>query len=278
MGFLDRLFGRGQQQGNGHDAGPQGYGQYGPQGYGQQGYGQQGYGQQSYGQQGYGQQGYGAPQDARSPQQQENEQAIKRYQYLLQTAPPDQIEKAHEEAFATLTPEQRREVLARLSQGNAMDRPAADSPQSLARAATRQEMRQPGTLTRMMGGGGLMGGGRMMGGGMGMGGMLLGSLAGAFIGTAIANEFFDHDGFMDWDTGGHNLADGAGLGEGAGLGDGGGFNDNASLDTSRIGDGDGSGGFDGGGDASGFADGGGFDGGGFDGGFDGGGFDGGFDF
>ncbi|QQS01246.1 MAG: hypothetical protein IPK37_01825 [Austwickia sp.] len=254
MGFLDRLFGRGQQQGNQRYAG-------------QQGYGQQGYGQQGYGQQAYGQQGYGAPQDMRSPQQQENDQAIRRYQYLLQTAPPDQIEKAHEEAFAKLTPDQRREVLARLSQGNPMDRPADDSPQSLARAATRQEMRQPGTMTRMMGGG-------MMGGGMGMGGMLLGSLAGAFIGTAIANEFFDHDGFMDWDTGGGDQAFADGGGGDFGAGDGGGFNDQASLDTSQVG-----------GDAAGFGgDGGGYDAGGFDaggfdgGGFDGGGFDGGFDF
>ena len=239
MGFLDRLFGR-TPLGN-----PQ-QGAYPQQGYGpQQGYPQQGYPQQGYGQGSYPQ---GGPQDAPSPRQDENEQAIRRYQYLLQTAPPDQIEAAHAEAFAKLTPEQRRELLTRLSQGNPADRPADDSPQALARSATRTEMREPGTLPRMMGGGGMMGGMAM-----GMGGILLGSVAGAFIGSAIANEFFDHDGFMDWDTsgGGQAFADG---------GDAGMFSDGANLDTSRIDDG----GF--GGDS--FGDFGGFDGGGFDGGFD----------
>ena len=66
-----------------------------------------------------------------------DEQAIRRYQYLLATAPPDQIERAHEEAFAALTPQQRQELLARLAQGDPLDRPADDSPRSLARSATR---------------------------------------------------------------------------------------------------------------------------------------------
>lgn len=246
MGFLDRLFGRGRD---------------GQQGYGQQGY-QQGYGQQGYGQQGY-QQGYG--QQDSSPRQDANDQAIRRYQYLLQTAPPDQIERAHEEAFAKLTPEQRRELLTRLSQGDPSDRPHDDSPHALARSATRTEMRQPGSLGRMMGGGGMMGGMAM-----GMGGMLLGSVAGAFIGTAIANEFFDHDGFMDWDT--SHGGDGAAFADGAGADGGGSFSEDASLDTSRVADGSDGAGFEGGGFDGGSAfggfDGGGFDGGGFDGGFD----------
>ena len=72
MGFLDRLFGRT----------PLGNPQQGT--YPQQGYPQQGYPQQSYPQQGYGQGSYpqGGPQDAPSPRQDENEQAIRRYQYL----------------------------------------------------------------------------------------------------------------------------------------------------------------------------------------------------
>ena len=39
------------------------------------------------------------------------DQAVKRYQYLLRTAEPDQIEQAHEHAFASMTPEERQQVL-----------------------------------------------------------------------------------------------------------------------------------------------------------------------
>ena len=41
-----------------------------------------------------------------------DEQALARYRYMLATAPPEEIERAHEEAFASLTPEQRRQALA----------------------------------------------------------------------------------------------------------------------------------------------------------------------
>jgi acyl-CoA reductase-like NAD-dependent aldehyde dehydrogenase len=40
-----------------------------------------------------------------------DDQAIARYHYMLKTAPPETIEQAHAEAFARLTPEQRRKVL-----------------------------------------------------------------------------------------------------------------------------------------------------------------------
>lgn len=205
MGFLDRLFGRPSA-----------------------GYGQQGYGQQGYGQQGYGQQGFGRPQQSQQPQS-ADEQAVRRYQYLLATAPPDKIEQAHQEAFEKLTPQQRQQVLQELSQANPSERPSDDSPASLARSATRMEMRQPGSLFRTFGGsrrGGLGGMGGAMG--MGIGSMLLTSVAGAFIGSAIANEFFDNDGFMDWDTsndaGGEQMADGVGESGAETVGDsGGGF-------------------------------------------------------
>lgn len=115
-----------------------------------------------------------------------DEAAIERYRYLLRTAPPDAIEQAHAEAFAQLTPEQRRQVLDGLSQDvPEAERAQSDDPRALARMATRAEMRAPGTLENRFGGAG----------GMGMGGMLAGSLlasvAGAFVGTAIADSFFD---------------------------------------------------------------------------------------
>jgi hypothetical protein len=183
-----------------------------------------------------------------------DEEAVRRYRYLLRTAPPDAIEQAHAEAFAQLTPEQRRQVLGQLANNvPEYERVRDDDPRTLARMATRAEMRQPGFLERTFGGygpgygrgygpgygGGMMGGG-MTGGGFGMGGMgmggmgmggmlaggLLASIAGSFIGTAIAEEMFDHDeymasGFADGgDGGGDAFGD---FGDGGGdFGDGGG--------------------------------------------------------
>ena len=129
-----------------------------------------------------------------------DEQALERYRYMLRTAPPETIEQAHQEAFTQLSPEQRRQVLQELSQ----DAPESerdqysDDPRSLARMATRAEMRRPGTIERMFGPsrGGYGSGGMGMGG-IGMGGMIggtiLGSLAAGFVGSAIANQFFDND-------------------------------------------------------------------------------------
>jgi hypothetical protein len=119
-----------------------------------------------------------------------DEQAIERYRYLLRTAPPEAIEQAHAEAFAQLTPEQRAQVLRELgAQAPEQERAAAgDDPRSLARLATRAELRQPGTLERTLG---------SVGGGMGLGGVLAGSLlasiAGSFIGTAIAQQILAED-------------------------------------------------------------------------------------
>lgn len=109
-------------------------------------------------------------------------QAIARYRYLLQTAPPEAIEQAHQEAFAKLTPAQREVARREL---NAMVPPheqaTKDDPATLARVATRAEFRQPGTLERAFGG---------RGPGMGaiVGASLLSSIAGAFIGTMIAQQ------------------------------------------------------------------------------------------
>lgn len=113
-----------------------------------------------------------------------DEAAIERYRYLLRTAPPERIEQAHAEAFEQLTPDQRREVLRNLSQAvPESERATSDDPRALARMATRAEMRKPGTLESSLGRGSA-----------GMGGLLAGSLlasvAGAFIGTAVAGAMF----------------------------------------------------------------------------------------
>lgn len=150
-----------------------------------------------------------------------DQQAIARYQYMLKTAPPETIEQAHQEAFAQLTPEQRKQVLQQLTSAvPPSERPpasAADDPQALARAATRAEVRQPGTLERLFGSSGGPGGG---GQGMGFAGSLLTGLAGAFVGTAIADHFFRSpmgSGFMGSGLGGFG---GGGGGYGGGYGGG----------------------------------------------------------
>jgi hypothetical protein len=149
----------------------------------------------------------------------DDQQAVERYRYMLRTAPPDDIERAHAEAFARLTPDQRQVVLRELSaQVPESERPTSDDPQQLARAATRAEMRQPGTIERTFG----------QVSGPGLGGIFLSTLAGAFVGTAVADAFFgdsandagagtdaadagsdsaDAD-FADADTGGGDLGDG----------------------------------------------------------------------
>jgi hypothetical protein len=113
-------------------------------------------------------------------QRSDDTRAIERYRYMLSTAPPEDIEKAHEEAFSRLTPDQRRTILRELSDQVPAAEIQGDDPRSLARTATRAEMRQPGALERTWSGPGL-------------GGMFLSTLAGAFIGTAIAQQFFVDD-------------------------------------------------------------------------------------
>ena len=128
-----------------------------------------------------------------------DEQAIARYRYLLQTAPPEAIEQAHEEAFAQLTPQQRRLVLEQLGRAvpeyeRLAEAPLKDDPRSLARMATRAELRQPGTMERLFGG---------MGGGVGVGGLVassfLASLAGMVVGSMIVQPFLG-DAFGAGDT------------------------------------------------------------------------------
>jgi hypothetical protein len=132
-----------------------------------------------------------------------DQQALERYRYLLRTAPPEQIEQAHAEAFAQLTPDQRQQVLAQLAAGvPAGERPRTDDPETLARAATRAELRQPGFMERTFGpgpgygggyGGGGYGGGGYGGPGFGsmIGGSLLGTIGGLVIGSAVADALFD---------------------------------------------------------------------------------------
>ena len=142
-----------------------------------------------------------APTSSRAaPEDLTDEQALERYRYLVRTAPPDAIEQAHEEAFARLTPEQRRMALRDLSAAvPEHERVEGDDPRSLARMATRAETNRPGTVERALGGGGGM-----------LAGTLLASFATAFAGTLIAQSLFS-------ELGGDEAA--ASEGDGGGEGD-----------------------------------------------------------
>src|SRR4029453_13551281 len=113
-----------------------------------------------------------------------DDQALARYRYMLATAPPEDIERAHEEAFAKLTPDQRRQALEALARVVPPSEIRGDAPASLARAATRAETREPGTSERAWGPTGYA---------PGLGSFFLTTLAASFIGSAIAQSFFDND-------------------------------------------------------------------------------------
>ena len=143
-----------------------------------------------------------------------DEQALERYRYLVRT-----------------------ELSAAVPAGERADR---DDPRSLARMATRAELRDPGSVERAFGRGG-------MGMGMGIGGTLLGSFAAAFAGTIIAQSLMDElggEGEGEGDAGGESEG-GAGESADSGSGSGGDFG------GGDLGGGFGGGDF-GGGDAGGF--------------------------
>src|SRR4051794_12871643 len=113
MGLLDRLFGRRDRY---DDRGSHGYDDRSS--------------------------GYQSPQAPPSAPRSADEQAIERYRYLLRTAPPEKIEEAHAEAFAQLSPEQRRQVLEQLSAavpagGRARARPPPPPPPAGTRGPPR---------------------------------------------------------------------------------------------------------------------------------------------
>jgi hypothetical protein len=186
----------------------------------------------------------------------EDERAIARYKYLLRTAPPEDIERVHTEAFGKLSPEQRQMVLQRLNEDLPEgERPRSDQPADLARSATRAEMSRPGYLQ------GAFGGGR--GGGMGMGGMIagsmLGTIAGVVVGSALADMMLGgYDSSPEAQEAGDASADAGDTGDsgdaggdaGDGAGDTGG--DAGGSDFGDFGGGGDFGDFGGGGDFGGF--------------------------
>jgi hypothetical protein len=122
--------------------------------------------------------------------------ALAKYDYLLRTSSPEQLEQVHHDAFARLTPEQRQQVLQRMNaELPPHERVADDSAGPMARAMTRGEVRRPGLIRRVLGGGNgsgqARGGSRMgaMAGGaaVGAGAMALGGIAVAVAGGAVVS-------------------------------------------------------------------------------------------
>ncbi len=76
------------------------------------------------------------------------------YRYLLRTAPPFAIERAHTEALLQLAPAQRRQftqALCRHLPDTLQPGESDVEARALARLATRAELRQPGLLERALG-------------------------------------------------------------------------------------------------------------------------------
>ncbi|PZQ91964.1 MAG: hypothetical protein DI534_03205 [Leifsonia xyli] len=124
----------------------------------------------------------------------DDERALERYRYLLRTAPPETIEQVHAEAFARLTDSQRALIYEELSRGAGTgERPLSSEPATLARSATRAELRQPGALERSLSGSSA----GITPGGPGFGSMLasslLGTVAGYVIGSALVSAFLPWD-------------------------------------------------------------------------------------
>ena len=108
--------------------------------------------------------------------------AIARYDYLLQTADPHQIEQVHREAFERLTPAQRAQIESRMtSELPAHERPKSSGSDDLARAATRTEMGRPGMLRGLLARAGTLGSGSG-----GRSGVRNGAIGGAVAGAGIA--------------------------------------------------------------------------------------------
>ncbi|GAA1360160.1 hypothetical protein GCM10009596_16570 [Arthrobacter rhombi] len=141
-----------------------------------------------------------APGRTAGPAPTADEAAIAKYKYMLHTAPPEDMERAHIEAFSRLTPAQRDALQAGLGDElPAGERPRSNRPEDLARSATRAEVARPGFMERLLGGGGRSGargtsrgfGGLAAGAAGGIGAGLMAGVAGGFIGSAIAGPLLD---------------------------------------------------------------------------------------
>lgn len=161
-----------------------------------------------------------APARAAAPQRPANPEdaaAIARYDYLLKTAQPEQLEQVHRDAFARLTPAQRDQVNTQLrAELPPTEHPASAEPADLARAAARGEAQKPGFLRGMFaktggrGGAALAGAGvgAVAGAGLGAAGGLLAAVAGGAVLSSVAAPILEQAAGLGVDF--ENLAGGLG--------------------------------------------------------------------
>ena len=144
--------------------------------------------------------------------------AISRYDYLLKTAQPEQLEQVHRDAFARLTPAQRDEVNTQLrAELPAGEYPASTSPDDLARSATRGEAHNPGFLRKLFAkpsgrGAAGAGMGAVAGVGLGAAGGLLAAVAGGAVLSGVAAPLLEQAAGLgvDFETVAGGLAGGLG--------------------------------------------------------------------
>lgn len=139
----------------------------------------------------------GTPRAAASaaPVSPEDRAAISRYNYLLKTAEPEQLEQVHREAFARLTPAQREQVEAQLREDlPANEQPASSNPDDLARSAVRGEAHNPGFLQKLFSKkrGSSAGTAALAGAGIGAAGGLLAAVAGGAVLSSVAGPLLEH--------------------------------------------------------------------------------------
>ena len=101
-----------------------------------------------------------------------DQEAMQRYQQVARQLPPDQYEQAAQDAFARMTPQQRRQFAQHLRQRaqqqqvdfpdlnqDGIDDRVQQDPRALAQMTSRMHQQQPGMLEQLLGGGGGGGGG-----------------------------------------------------------------------------------------------------------------------
>jgi len=144
------------------------------------------------------------------PANPEDAAAIARYDYLLKTAQPEQLEQVHRDAFARLTPAQRDQVNATLrAELPASEHPASAEPGDLARAAARGEAHNPGFLRGLFAKKGGRGpAGALAGAGLGAAGGLLAAVAGGAVLSSVAAPILEQAAGLGVDF--DNLAGGLG--------------------------------------------------------------------
>ncbi|MET0296794.1 MAG: cation-transporting ATPase [Microbacterium sp.] len=134
--------------------------------------------------------------------------AIARYDYLMQTADPHQIERIHAEAFARLTPAQRTLVEQRMrTELPPHERPASSSAPDLARAAARTEAASPGRVRGLLS---RVGRGAAVAGVGGAAVGVLGVVAGGAVLSSVAGPLLEQAGSLGVDF--DSLAEGVDLG------------------------------------------------------------------